>query len=926
MKPDEEMHAGVEEVKLEPCDLFTDIGTLVIEGRAGSPLDRGHGQGVHCPPVHGPNRHVCDSESPECQQYEQLHKYMLLLWKNGIPMSVEVLLYPECCRPQSNCVQIETSAVTEVSCLLLEQWTMHMLPRRVPDASMAPRGLIQAVRSFLHFSQLSAWLSLSKGKTPLNVHYRVCVPGEAFSSKFERNPEAHSFPVANIGRSSAMKVTVKNLPRCGEIPQVPCQIHGICSYRMDGADYLPMQFAQGGQPSKSEIAVEKLKRAVKECPSSADNSFHAKSSSPVDSLLGDSLLDPPQSLHMYPKRYQSPSRCGSPSLEVPEHLMFGTGATTRKEAELQRLRDRSRPQRRPVVERFLNKQYGTSHPSVPYQQMAANAKKQQLDEKSGSGFSDMTLKNSVCFQSSYQMPSDEMDAVLDRLKQRFPMPKNSHSDKSSKIADQESSSYLLKILKQKQESMKSVPDSNRTSISSESTSVVLSNPDLLKPKANPSAYQTGNSAAPNVCSLQSSPDYRTSYPCKSTYEAKSSATEATRGTRNGSTGGSLDSPLASNSGCSAQQGEAKSDCGLDVLMNMLDTDIPMKSEEVLLKEGDERMDDETDCPTVSSSKVLCNQWRGNLIRWYTRMEAGRLLKEKFPHLAQESEGGDRYSHMVPSAADKAKFRRSLDSATSMVFHQNTGLPLTSSPAPIRKSGTCFDFDSSLTSVSAIKKALFEKDPESEEITPKQVLSTSAPALTTSNNLLGNFEESVLNGRIEPVSTVEGFTAEIGASGSFCPRHKTISVTVFFYTLQDIHKVTSPYLGHINLGKKGYMIPRKGTVQVTLFNPHRTVVKMFVVRYDLSDMPPNSQTFLRQRTLYMPTDASEDDLEARKWLRYLIHLRFASSKSNKIYLHTDIRAIVFRKSDLDAATIHGQRPYELRSFTQGPKNPKFSPCK
>jgi hypothetical protein len=30
-------------------------------------------------------------------------------------------------------------------------------------------------------------------------------------------------------------------------------------------------------------------------------------------------------------------------------------------------------------------------------------------------------------------------------------------------------------------------------------------------------------------------------------------------------------------------------------------------------------------------------------------------------------------------------------------------------------------------------------------------------------LSGNFEESVLNGRLEPVSTVEGFTAEIGNS-------------------------------------------------------------------------------------------------------------------------------------------------------------------
>lgn len=98
-------------------------------------------------------------------------------------------------------------------------------------------------------------------------------------------------------------------------------------------------------------------------------------------------------------------------------------------------------------------------------------------------------------------------------------------------------------------------------------------------------------------------------------------------------------------------------------------------------------------------------------------------------------------------------------------------------------------------------------------------------------------------------------------------------------------------GHINLGKKGYRVPPKGTIQVTLFNPNSTVVKMFVVQYDLSDMPPNSTTFLRQRTLYMPLEDKEnleggkaalaagagmsagmDEAAAHKWLRYLIHLR------------------------------------------------------
>lgn len=296
---------------------------------------------------------------------------------------------------------------------------------------------------------------------------------------------------------------------------------------------------------------------------------------------------------------------------------------------------------------------------------------------------------------------------------------------------------------------------------------------------------------------------------------------------------------------------------------------------------------------------------------------------------------------IPSASAKAQFRRSLDSATNMVFHSKTGLPLTSSPAPLRK-GKRFDYDSTLNCVAAIKSALYTCDSEEDEsysvelnvnnvlqsntYKPSQ-LSTSAPATVTCSNLLGSFEECVLNGRLEPVSTVQGFTAEIAASGAFCPKRTTKPVTVFFYTLCDNDQISSPYMGHINLGKKGYHVPNKGTVQVTLFNPHGTVVKMFVVMYDLSDMPPNSRTFVRQRTLNMPVGASDSDPNAHQWLRYLIHLRFVSSKSGKIYLHTDIRMLIFRKSDADAANLHKTSvPYELRSFTHGPTNPKFSPRK
>ena len=226
-----------------------------------------------------------------------------------------------------------------------------------------------------------------------------------------------------------------------------------------------------------------------------------------------------------------------------------------------------------------------------------------------------------------------------------------------------------------------------------------------------------------------------------------------------------------------------------------------------------------------------------------------FLEQEVPDQSSRRSSFSADAH-VPTPEDCAHFRQSFDSATSMVFHRRTGLPLTSSPAPLRRGKDKFDFDESITSPHDIKKALFSKkmkkikqmDEASSASSPsscdkvvvslekavgllyhereednkenknlaiisntstnrqrrpsKKLLSASAPATLTSNNLLGNFEESVLNGRLEPNSTVEGFTAEIGASGSFQPKHKTLPVTVFFYTLCDNAAYSSPYLGKI----------------------------------------------------------------------------------------------------------------------------------
>lgn len=106
--------------------------------------------------------------------------------------------------------------------------------------------------------------------------------------------------------------------------------------------------------------------------------------------------------------------------------------------------------------------------------------------------------------------------------------------------------------------------------------------------------------------------------------------------------------------------------------------------------------------------------------------------------------------------------------------------------------------------------------------------------------------------------------------------------------------------------------------------------MFLVTYNFGDMPINHMTFLRHRIFLVPVEESTEGkgeaspgagaLDRKKILCYLIHLRFQSSKSGKIYLHNDIRLLFSRKSiEVDTGI-----PYELKSFTEVPRNPKYSP--
>ncbi|KIH63055.1 hypothetical protein ANCDUO_06653 [Ancylostoma duodenale] len=177
----------------------------------------------------------------------------------------------------------------------------------------------------------------------------------------------------------------------------------------------------------------------------------------------------------------------------------------------------------------------------------------------------------------------------------------------------------------------------------------------------------------------------------------------------------------------------------------------------------------------------------------------------------------------------------------------TGLPLHSSPAPLSRQRN---------SLSA-----------SDIVLPESRLSRHQPG-----SLLGNFEESALNGRLDPVKRLEGFKLQLAASGAFSSPHTSLPVTAYFFDLNDSETAPSPYLGTCSLeslGKRGYRVPKQGTIQATLFNPQDTVVKVFVVTYDMTDMPPSSQTFIRQRT-FLGSD--DEAMKADKHLVNLIHFR------------------------------------------------------
>ncbi|XP_051953009.1 protein FAM214A-like isoform X3 [Xyrauchen texanus] len=230
MKPDREAAEEFFEYDAEEFLMFLTL--LITEGRTPECSVKGRTEGLHCPPAQSAmpvfTKHECSDKIPQCRQAWRTRSKVMLLWRNHIPIMIEVMLLPDCCYsdegPTTDGTDLNDPAIKQ-DALLLERWTLQPVPRQNGDRFIEEKTLLLAVRSYVFFSQLSAWLSASHGLVPRNILYRISAADEELIWNFSQTPYEHAFPVPNVSHSVALKVRVQSLPRQPKYPVLKCSIH-----------------------------------------------------------------------------------------------------------------------------------------------------------------------------------------------------------------------------------------------------------------------------------------------------------------------------------------------------------------------------------------------------------------------------------------------------------------------------------------------------------------------------------------------------------------------------------------------------------------------------------------------------------------------------------------------------------------------------
>ncbi|XP_019520617.1 PREDICTED: protein FAM214A isoform X2 [Hipposideros armiger] len=1069
-------------------EFLVSLALLITEGRTPECSVKGRSESFHCPPAQScypvTTKHECSDKLAQCRQARRTRSEVALLWKNNLPIMVEVMLLPDCCYsddgPTTEGIDLNDPAIKQ-DALLLERWILEPVPRQSGDRFIEEKTLLLAVRSFVFFSQLSAWLSVSHGAIPRNILYRISAADVDLQWNFSQTPIEHVFPVPNVSHNVALKVSVQSLPRQSNYPVLTCSIHtniGLYEKRIQEHELKAHQHHTSNEAEQCSTNSSQRLCSKQTWTMAPESGFHAKNgtTSEYSAAVKNGKL--------YPGTGKKPD-CGTCQANI---LGFrGPGNKKSHETSVRTLKSFSMidsgvsshqsswqsagetnpligsliQERQDVIARIaqhlihcnpnsshvsghaLNMQESSSLNSKLFRVSQENENVRKGKETFSISFgspeftsledtsdgkiqvkletlqSETCPSNGVCSRQSVGETNpligsllQERQDVIARIAQHLEHidPTASHVPRQSfNVRDSSSvpskvfrSSYEDKNLLKKNKSDASVSISNtkfslledfsegENLIPTKSFSSFKCNSKVrssLKPPIRKHLYQD-NPSEVIQSTFQGSEDKATSLlppsnmsHCKENNLGLTIRLENTLSEcqcRQQEIGNGIDKrcsncdsidkqictkkykeKIIKNENCNPESFNShqfdkpkKNDSKIKVTMLEMSGYLN-KLEKKCSKKDSIR-------PTICKQNLQLNSIENYLNKDNEGFKCKNPDQLKNEQDKKEDPTDEKSQNCSPrksmkdclSTCERLKntevlktiplkqssvWRKhnfhSLDGTSTRAFHPRTGLPLLSSPVPQRKTQSgCFDLDSSLLHLKSLASRSpqpclnIEDDPDIHE---KPFLSSSAPPIT-SLSLLGNFEESVLNYRLDPLGIVDGFTAEVGASGVFCPTHLILPVEVSFYSVSD-DNAPSPYMGVItleSLGKRGYRVPPSGTIQVTLFNPNKTVVKMFVVIYDLRDMPANHQTFLRQRTFSVPVkqemkrSVHKENFRRteERLLRYLIHLRFQSSKSGKIYLHRDVRLLFSRKSmEVDSGAA-----YELKSYTESPTNPQFSP--
>ena len=207
--------------------------------------------------------------------------------------------------------------------------------------------------------------------------------------------------------------------------------------------------------------------------------------------------------------------------------------------------------------------------------------------------------------------------------------------------------------------------------------------------------------------------------------------------------------------------------------------------------------------------------------------------------------------------------------------------------------------------------------------------TPSPPLSRSHPLLGSYSLSLLHSRMShahaphslPSTSTSGFSLSLGALGKGkscppelrCPEHETIPFKATYYDMEGSSSgaAQTPWVGTVDLEEHyfsayslphlersqdisiaqssksgstaspprypGYRVAPVGQLQLLIKTPS-SAVKVFLVPYDLRDLPVGGRKLVRERTFVdtpssTPAPSSSQGSPARAALRYSYQLQF-----------------------------------------------------